>query len=271
MWRSYLVVFVEGYSLDNDIASTAIKRQATVAAETLRRTQRVVSTDAMDLREAITRLRRARTNLTQGEVAMEAGIDPGGLSRILNGEQSITLTQLEALAKAVNASVTEITAIAEGLFNENGNDLAAILKAPKGYCVIKQLNVEGSAGYGRKSDVEEVIDQLWVKETWLRTALGVASANLAVITASGDSMSPTIGDGDPLLIDKAVEKVKGNQVYALNWDGDLITKRVQKMLNGDLLIVSDNPAYKEERASRADADQLIVVGRVVWVWRGMKL
>lgn len=254
------------------IASAAIKSQQELAIRTLRCTQPIVTTSRMDLKESFTKLRLARTNLTQGEVAIEAGIDAGGLSRILNGEQGISLTQLEALAKAVNASVTEITAIAEGLFDKDGDDLAAILKAPtKGYQAIRRLNVEGSAGHGRASDVEEIIDQVWVKETWLRTALGVASSNLVVITAIGDSMSPTIGDGDPLLVDKAIDKVKGNQVYVLNWDGDLIIKRVQKMINGDLLIASDNPAYKEERASRADADRLLVVGRVVWVWKGMRL
>jgi phage repressor protein C with HTH and peptisase S24 domain len=99
---------------------------------------------------------------------------------------------------------------------------------------------------------------------WLRDNLGHTSGRLATLQVDGDAMLPSLHDGDTVVIDTGVHRVEASGVYVIALHGDRLVRRIQRMLDDSLLIMSDNPAYGKETVPPARAKALEVVGRVVW-------
>jgi len=134
------------------------------------------------------------------------------------------------------------------------------------------LDVSASMGVGRlMPDYETVVDGIRLSKTWCSRHLSVSHvANLATITAYGDSMRPTFEDGDLLLVDRGVTELRIDAVYVLAYRDELYIKRVQRRLDGSVMVRSDNPLY-EPIVIDPGKNHLSVLGRVVWAWRGTKL
>lgn len=129
-------------------------------------------------------------------------------------------------------------------------------------------------GSGRDlPEIEYQIGAMQLSNDWLRQHLSISNpSNLAVISADGDSMAPTFSSGDLLLIDRMVDRIKTDAVYALAIEDQLYVKRLRRNIDdGSVDIISDNPSYGTQRITRDRAEQLRVAGRVVFAWRGAKL
>ncbi|UDF33779.1 UNVERIFIED_ORG: helix-turn-helix domain-containing protein [Shinella sp. XGS7] len=100
-------------------------------------------------------------------------------------------------------------------------------------------------------------DRRWMQETFGRTD------GLATVRVHGDSMEPTLVDGETIVIDTHVSKVDTSGVYVIRVAGNVLVKRVQHKLDGSLVIKSDNPAYEPE-VVRPGAIKVHVAGRMVW-------
>lgn len=132
------------------------------------------------------------------------------------------------------------------------------------YVFIPRYEVRASAGDGQPVLSEDVNGFLAFRQDWIRHRLRRTPNNLAVIEAYGDSMHPTISDGDVMLVDMAENHVRGSAIYVLLAGNDAVVKRVELRLDGSLLVKSDNPAYEPIILPRDDADELRVIGKVVW-------
>ena len=65
-------------------------------------------------------------------------------------------------------------------------------------------------------------------------------------------------------------RVEDDAVYVLRHDdGDLRVKRIQRKMDGTLIVMNDNKEYSDDVFSPAEAARLNVVGRVVW--RGCRM
>ena len=103
---------------------------------------------------------------------------------------------------------------------------------------------------------------------WIKR-IGVSPTYAQVLLASGDSMEPTICDGDLLLIDCGVTRVAENGIYALAIDGKVLVKRIQVRRDGSAALISDNPLYKDEAIPAGELRGLRVEGRVKWFGRAI--
>ena len=132
---------------------------------------------------------------------------------------------------------------------------------------IRRLTVEASAGPGATVDVAEDRDgaRTMLLDPRLLADLRLTSADASMVTARGDSMLPTIADGDTLVVD-ARDRTVGPRpaIFVLRHDDLLLVKRVSRRTDG-IVIASDNPAYPDILASRAD-----IIGRVVWLSRALR-
>lgn len=137
------------------------------------------------------------------------------------------------------------------------------------YVSVPLYDVRASAGHGVAVHSEQIVNHLAFRHDWLRAQFGVSRPDIALIEVYGDSMSPTLSNGDLVLIDTRVERVVGSSVYVLQHDGHLLVKRIQQMMDGSLVIKSDNPAYSPETVPAEQAGDVRVVGRVVWSGRRM--
>ncbi|MFN4017130.1 MAG: S24 family peptidase [Reyranella sp.] len=132
------------------------------------------------------------------------------------------------------------------------------------YVFIPRYDVRASAGHGQPVLSEDFNGFLAFRQDWIRQRLRRSSSNLAVIEAYGDSMHPTISDGDVMLVDISENQVRGSAIYVVLAGNDAVVKRVELRLDGSLLVKSDNPAYEPIILPRDDADELRVIGKVVW-------
>ena len=84
-------------------------------------------------------------------------------------------------------------------------------------------------------------------------------ADLICIRTAGDSMEPTLSDGDFLLLDRSQIDPQGGQVFVIYTDDGLLVKRLREDGDGWEL-TSDNPAYPPRRSGESDR----IVGQVAW-------
>ena len=143
---------------------------------------------------------------------------------------------------------------------------ADTMSRPGDYVLIPHLDIGASAGAGALTDNENAMAVLAFQSSWVR---GVASGRpeaLSVIRVSGDSMLPTLTDGDSILVDTDDRERLRDGIYVLRADDALLVKRLSvNPATKRLSIRSDNDAYPSW--DDCDPATVAVIGRVVWVGR----
>lgn len=131
---------------------------------------------------------------------------------------------------------------------------------------VPRFALGASAGPGSFADDEIASGQIGFDDVWLRS-LGVSAANLSMIRVAGDSMVPTLNDGDDILVDRSRGRDQlRDGIYVLRMDDALLVKRIApNPANRRIAIRSDNPAYPEW--PDCDPATIEIVGRVVWAGR----
>lgn len=137
----------------------------------------------------------------------------------------------------------------------------------KDFVLVPRYDVRASAGHGEMVHSEQIVDHLAFRKSWVRSELGCTENDLALITVKGDSMEPTLSQNDLILIDMSKNLISDNAVYVLQYDGSLWVKRIQRKINGSVIIKSDNPEYEIEELDEEQARSLKVLGMVVWYGR----
>lgn len=129
------------------------------------------------------------------------------------------------------------------------------------------LNVRGdvslSCGYGIAVYNDNVTGKCKVSRSELRR-YGASIPNTEIVYAQGDSMSPEIESGDALLVDTSQTEIINGIVYAFNYDGQPMCKRLQKIGN-EIKAISKNPLYDSFTIDYNS--QFNIVGRVVGLMR----
>lgn len=125
---------------------------------------------------------------------------------------------------------------------------------------------KGTLAAGGGSDNEDgdvIIDDLTFKKDWLEKNIRAPIAQLRMVKIRGESMEPTIYDGDVVMVDCSQSMPKQDGVYAIWYDGGAIAKRVDiDAPRRQLKLRSDNSNYPA--VDVYDVNDLVVIGRVVW-------
>jgi SOS-response transcriptional repressor LexA len=132
--------------------------------------------------------------------------------------------------------------------------------------MVPMLRIGASAGPGALVSDEVPEAQIGFETRWLRK-LGSNTSNLSLIQVSGDSMSPTLADGDDILVDRSdvMDRLRDG-IYVLRIEDALMVKRIAlNPIARVLTIKSDNPSYPEW--TNCDPATVNIIGRVVWVGR----
>jgi putative phage repressor len=86
---------------------------------------------------------------------------------------------------------------------------------------------------------------------------------LSIVTARGDSMEPTINNGDMLLVDMSKKVPRDSSIYIIRSNDTLWVKRIQTQPDGKLLLISDNKTYPPIQLNLDEFDDVEIVGKVV--------
>lgn len=130
-----------------------------------------------------------------------------------------------------------------------------------GWAKVPRLAIGAAAGAGAlaQAGAEQGFDTIRFSTRWLR-AMGLEPGHLSAITVTGDSMEPTLRDGDEILVDlRKVPLCDG--IHVVRIEDALLVKRVETGLGGSVSLVSDNPVYRPIACNLGEID---IVGRVVW-------
>jgi hypothetical protein len=136
-----------------------------------------------------------------------------------------------------------------------------------GLVSVRHLRVAASAGPGSVAEDEGEPPRIGFDSRWLREFAGVPVDALSLIRVTGDSMVPTLAEGDDILVNRgdAADRLRDG-VYVLRVDDALIVKRVAISPAGrQITIRSDNESYPVW--SNCDPDSIAVIGRVIWAGR----
>jgi phage repressor protein C with HTH and peptisase S24 domain len=135
---------------------------------------------------------------------------------------------------------------------------------------VKRLAIGASAGAGALTDGEEAFSHVAFDKQWLRRLCSGRSDDLSIILVEGDSMAPTLADGDEIMVDRgdAAARIRDG-IYVLRRDDELLVKRVAASpASGRITLKSDNPAYPTW--PDLDLADLTIIGRVVWAGRKVR-
>jgi len=125
------------------------------------------------------------------------------------------------------------------------------------------LNFGLGAAFMDQEIVEYQAEKLHFPQSWLRTITTSPADQLYWTRGVGNSMEPTISDGDVILIDRSkVGSSFGDLYWAIAYGQTGMIKRLRPMPDGGVKILSDNPAVPPEIAYDGE---LHVFGRVVAV------
>lgn len=136
-----------------------------------------------------------------------------------------------------------------------------------GLRLVPKLRIDASAGAGALTDSEVASGQIGFDEKWLKK-FGCEPSELSLIRVLGDSMMPTLMDGDDIMVDRsAANRPLRDGVHVIRMDDVLMVKRLARGPSGRVSVLSDNPAYPAWHD--VDGIEVSVVGRVVWAGRSI--
>ncbi|WP_033919689.1 S24 family peptidase [Sphingomonas sp. 37zxx] len=190
-------------------------------------------------------------------IAGERGVSLARLSRVLGRnaayvQQYVARGSPRLLPERERGLIADFLGVAE-----------AALGGPAELMTVPRFDVAASAGPGGVVEIDlperpARIDPL------LLDRLGVRAQAASMIRVAGDSMAPTLIDGDEILVDADARLSARGGVYVIRRDGVVMVKRLRRAGNG-LDIISDNPACPSWR--NVDPATIAVIGRVAWVSR----
>jgi len=108
---------------------------------------------------------------------------------------------------------------------------------------------------------EEDGNPITFRRDWL-TKNGYFAEDLIAIKVRGDSMEPALYAGDTVVINTADKVTKDGYVYAVNYEGEDVVKRLMRD-NGEWWLMSDNPDQRRYPRKLCRGGACIIIGRIV--------
>jgi phage repressor protein C with HTH and peptisase S24 domain len=140
-------------------------------------------------------------------------------------------------------------------------------QAAKDLIAIPRFDIRASAGPGAFTEGEVPIAHLGFDQIFLKQLCNATPSDLSIIRVRGDSMYPTLADGDDIMVDRSAAGTRlQDGIYVLRREDTLTVKRIAVHPGTRrLTISSDNSAYPSW--PDCDPQDVDVIGRVVWAGR----
>lgn len=137
-----------------------------------------------------------------------------------------------------------------------------------GHIRVPLLDASPSAGPGGEPvDWPAVLDHIDIAEGWARKHLGSQVERIRALPVQGDSMSPTINEGDLAFVDVGCTHFDAEGIYIVVFNQALLIKRLSAdFSSGRIKIQSDNGRHETQFAREED---LTICGRVK-AWLAIK-
>lgn len=216
-------------------------------------------------------LEKGRYIKGKSDVAQQLGTYNHVINNILKGERNLTLAQIQQLCSQFGIDSNYLFGFSDHPFREdatiNGEDIPQANKnslSNKGKRNIRLLPTQALAGFAVSAQKPTVLEE------YPCFSIPELEGELLAFTISGDSMLPTITNGDIIVceplersLDGQLPGLRDNQVYVFITDV-VVVKRVQQIRkNGTiqhLRLISDNSAvYQPYTIELSEVQQILRV------------
>lgn len=199
---------------------------------------------------------RQRLDFSQELLAEKLGLSRRTIIGWEKDDSSPTAVQLFALSQLGFDTTYIITGQRQSTAQEQDIDTF-----DNEFARIPVYNVEVSAGNGSIFDNENILYYMAYRKEWLKNR-GLFTKDLGIVVIKGDSMEPTLNDCESILINQAETEPTDGHIYVIRSDDVLWVKRVQRLPNHQVLLLSDNRFYPPITID-LKADNFQVIGKVV--------
>jgi phage repressor protein C with HTH and peptisase S24 domain len=225
-------------------------------------------------------LRMTQLGLTQDQLAKDAKVSQTAIHKLCTGKakQSRKIVQIAAAlgvrADWLETGKGEMLDTGERISTQTAkwvdslgepiaewNDEADL--NPEEFAIIPRFDITVSAGNGHIVTEERQKNKGQAyRVDWLK-AMGLKGHDLKSISAKGDSMLPTFGDGCTLLVDFSHKQISEGKVYVIRFGDEIRVKRIHKRPDGGVIIRSDNrDAYPDINVPPEEMKNIEILGRV---------
>jgi phage repressor protein C with HTH and peptisase S24 domain len=218
--------------------------------------------------ETGSRIRRVRGQIPQKEFAKTLGFSSSYLSEVESGKTKPSLELLMNISQITNHSLHWLVTGEGPMFLESSGGMIKEHAASYGergeFALIPLIVIEDVRGREREA-VEAMPEEKYAfRRTWLQSK-GTLE-NFVLFAVRGDSMDPTITDGDFVLIDRSQKKVVVGNIYAFRIENAIMVKRLQPMGDRRIKVMSDNKLYESYELDLGTGD-IEIVGQIIWIGR----
>lgn len=211
--------------------------------------------------------RLAELGMSQSELARRVGVSQGTIAQLISGRNRSS-AYLHKIARALGTTPEYL-----GGETDDASVGAVLSPTPQmiaeqlGMTLIPEIDLHFALGGGSFVDRHVNTTMVPYRTDWLNHITRGKPADIFLTKGDGDSMIPTILDGDDIIVNRSEQIIdKQDKIWALGY-GDLVSiKRVMRLPNGRYSLNSDNHAVWPVEALE---EELRVIGRVIWIGRRM--
>lgn len=194
---------------------------------------------------------RQKRELTQAQLAKKAGYGQNTISGWETGNREPSWDDIENLCSKLDVSLIDFLTCNDAVY-------------PESYHVplVKARPYAGSGGL--ETDGDYIGWYSFHTDFLCRKG---SPDYMRLFEVAGDSMTPTLNDGDMILVDLHQKDVQSGRIYLLRIGEELMVKRLERRPGGILIIKSDNTNYEPIPVKIEQAPDVEVFGRMVWSCR----
>jgi phage repressor protein C with HTH and peptisase S24 domain len=212
------------------------------------------------------RIKHTRGKAAQKEFAKTLGFSSSYISEVESGKTKPSLELLLKISHITKYSLHWLLTGQGPMLIEPSESMvregSAFYGALGGFTVVPKCMPTDEAGIEVK-DVEQGAKERYAfRRAWLNSKGNVE--DLVLIEVKGDSMDPTITDGDAVLIDCSKKQVVVGNMYALRTKNAVMVKRLQPIGAARIKVMSDNKLYDSYEIDLESGD-IEILGQVIWI------
>lgn len=197
----------------------------------------------------------------KSDIASKLGTYNHVINSILKGDRNITVEQLHKLFNIYGISADYLFGFSDEIFLPGFADFPTRAKSDRAFAGRQNIVLvpdRAMAGYATTTDTPQYLSE------FQKFTIPGLDGNLIAFEISGDSMMPTITNGDIVVCEplERGEPIRDNQVYVVVTDV-VVAKRIQQVKNGtnlrEMRLISDNDRYQPYIVSPDEVRQILRV------------
>lgn len=212
------------------------------------------------------RARAQQLGLSPAHVAEMAGVNRSFVYDILRGRS--TRPGIDKLSEVARVLKVEREWLIHGIGDVEGTP-PFIENPDETFVAIAHASPRPSMGGGAVvQEHEDPAGRAYhFRRSWIKGNLKSSPSQLRIMHVEGDSMAPTLLDGDTVLVDMTRRAPNPPGIFVLDDGMGLVAKRLEHVPNSDppaVRVISDNSFYSPYERS---AEEIHIIGRIRWFAR----